>query len=103
MYMRYFHRKKLLALLCSLCIAGTFFFASWFVVNTEHRCIGNNCPVCIQIHNYADFLHKFSSALITFFGCVAFLAAVFFTIFLSVGYFDKNKNTLVHQKVRMNN
>ena len=68
---------------------------------TNHKCIGDGCPICKLIHNAGMLLQSISKIAIS--ACAAYAAAyvmVFVTI--SVGGSCGKPSTFINAKVRLN-
>ncbi len=91
---RLFAAAVAVALLFSIILSETF-IATHFV----HECTGSGCPVCQELHMAAAFLQQISAASVLSAVCFFYIISIFSGIH---GYsYLFRKNTLISQKVRM--
>ncbi len=70
-------KKRILALLIAAAVFFVMIFSALYIAaESNHNCIGENCPICCQINACRNTLKNLSSAVFT----AAFAAA--FTYFL---------------------
>lgn len=95
------HKKKIALLLCALFLASLFISVAYLAKESNHKCIGDNCPICVQMQEVQKTISLIGTAiLLAFLACaMAFIVSFggfhFFTHIIST--------TLVSQNVRMNN
>jgi hypothetical protein len=70
--MEQFQRKKMLLLVLAVCISFSV-FVSEALISADHDCIGEGCPVCLQIEAVENFLKTMKPAGIYFFLTACFL------------------------------
>lgn len=98
------HMRRLTAFLVCLCLVAAFLFSAWFIIShVDHDCLGDDCPICAQIHQYADFLQKLGAGLGVLTADFAILAAALLCAILAVESPAGQRATLVDLKVRLNN
>jgi len=79
--MKLYQKRKILFLVTVICISFSIFYSEALVCSEhDHDCIGEGCPVCLQIEAAGNFLNTMKLA-----GIFLFLAACF--IFFA--YFPK--------------
>ena len=92
--------KQLAALISILFIFVTFASLFYIVKEENHKCTGENCPICASVHQAEQTLKNLSTGTIVAFRTIFVLIAVvslfsaYCWILLTV--------SLVSQKVRMN-
>ena len=94
--------KRAIAMLILLCLVFTFVISEIFIIShANHDCIGEECPVCVIVHNFGNTLKKFFSiAMICRIALLITITFLIYTILFSSGTI---KNTLNSMKIRLNN
>ena len=96
------NKKKMIAILASLIIMISAFSSVLFVaVEANHKCSGQDCPICVSMHEAEETIRNLGMAvaggLIFVILPALLLLAVFVELHLVPVY------TLITQKVRLNN
>jgi hypothetical protein len=99
--MKLCQKRKMLLLVPVVCMGFSVFFSETTIYsNHDHDCIGEGCPVCLQIENAVNFLNTMKLA------GICFLLLAYFVFF---AYFPKNSAgvniyflSLIGLKVRFN-
>ena len=94
-------RGIIAAFMCAALLAGVL-FATFFIADEYHHdCTGEECPICQTIAECEAFVNQISSGLIIVVAALlAVLAVSDIKVMLGNIFFS---NTLVTQKVRLNN
>ena len=95
------HKKIIAILICLLFISSLLLSMTYIVKESNHNCIGHNCPICANIQVAVKAIGQLGTTLAIALH-VGFAIAVF-CIFLFCFLTDKVLSTLVIQHVRMNN
>jgi len=101
MLMELCQKKKILLLVPAVCMGFSIFYSEMLISSChDHDCIGEGCPVCLQIETADNFLNTMKLAGIFFFLTACF---IFFAYFLKrrVG-FRRYSLSLFGLKVRFN-
>lgn len=99
----YTKKDKLLAILACLAIIFVALFSAIFVgLDLHHDCSGHDCSVCASIH-YAESIIRSISLAIVKTASLAAITAVFIIELLVVRKSSLPSQTLVSQKVRLDN
>lgn len=95
-------RQKAALLVCLCFLAVTVLSISYQVAESDHVCNGHHCPICANLHDAQKVLHQLGQSL---FGLSAFTAvmAAFLLCLIFPGSLNDSRDTLVSQKIRMNN
>jgi len=102
MRIRRFQAREFVAMLVLLCIAVTILFSAWMMVShAGHRCTGEHCLGCAQIHIIGKLLKQLGIA-----GAdVLAVFYVFLAVFVPIWCVNTHRHymeTPVTLKVRMN-
>ncbi|MDR0922778.1 MAG: hypothetical protein LBN31_00310 [Hungatella sp.] len=94
--------KKLLAGFITLAVLFMLLFSVFFITaETRHNCIGENCPICLEIQACVQALNTLGTGLAS---AVAVFAAAHFFVILVIPVFHRNpSHTLVSLKVKLTN
>lgn len=95
-------RQKAALLVCLCFLAVTVLSVSYQVVESDHVCTGHHCPICANMHDAQKVLHQLGQSL---FGLTVFAAVMAATLLCLIfpGSLNDYRDTLVSQKIRMNN
>ena len=90
--------KKVTAMLALVLLVFTIFIS---VTHSHDNCAFDNCPICLQIHNFSDILKIVTSFIgILNIALLLILAGmIYFDVFLN----KFNADTLIDKKIRLNN
>jgi hypothetical protein len=94
-------KKEMLILVLAVCIGFSAFFSETTICSDhDHDCIGEGCPICLQIETANNFLNTLKLASIYFFlaACFVFLT---YTSKKSIGFYIYFLS-LIGLKVRFN-
>jgi hypothetical protein len=96
------NRRSFLAIMLCVCLIIVLSLSYLYIfTHSKHHCTGNECPVCEQIHVAEHIIEQIKSAITTI---AVNVSAVFFVCrFFKMTYILVDNNTLVKQKVRLNN
>lgn len=99
----YSKRQRTIALAALIAFIFVSLFSTLFIVKAEnHKCVGEDCPICAAVQNAEHTLksiHSFDLA-----ACVtAVIASVFFAPVLTGVFSVISYSSPVTQKVRMDN
>lgn len=96
------NRRSVLAIVLCVCLIMVISFSYLYIfTHSNHHCTGNECPVCEQIHIAEHMIEQIKSAIINL---AVLISAVFFVCHLvKMAYILVENDTLVKQKVRLNN
>ncbi len=87
-------------LLAVFLLLAIFFYESFVVTHIHHDCVGDNCPICLEIQMVEGMIQQIGLALI---GFVCILAGIHYAIeYLSRTNLVPLFRTPVKLKVRMN-
>ncbi|MFA9377342.1 MAG: hypothetical protein ACERKZ_11390 [Lachnotalea sp.] len=95
-------RKKYLAVFMCMCVVALISLSYLFIVtHAEHNCTGKDCPICAQIQVAQHFIEQIKTAIIT---VAVFISAIILSYYnKKVVCIFEESNTLIKQKVRLNN
>ncbi|MDR1769357.1 MAG: hypothetical protein LBS02_01805 [Hungatella sp.] len=94
--------KKLLAGFITLAVLFMLLFSVFFITaESRHNCIGENCPICLEVQACVQALNTLGTGLSS---AVAVFAAAHFFVILVIPVFHRNpSHTLVSLKVKLTN
>ena len=93
-------RWALLALFIFIGVALTAQFT--VIVNADHKCIGDGCPICKLIQNAETLLKQIGKTVISI--SVLLMALFIMTAVMMTGHLIcNNLSTLVNKKIQLNN
>ncbi len=96
-----FRTKKIPAFIMGLFLSFVVLFSAFYIAaEAEHECSGEDCPICVCIHQCEQTLHRIScgiqESVVAFVPVILLLLAVFTVMYAAV------QETLVSEKVRLN-
>ncbi len=94
--------KKLLAGFIALAVLFMLLFSVFFITaEARHNCIGENCPICLEVQACVQALSTLGTGLST---AVAVFATAHFFVICAITVFHRNpSHTLVSLKVKLTN
>ncbi|MGL6218910.1 MAG: hypothetical protein ACRC36_12800 [Lacrimispora sphenoides] len=94
--------KKLLAGFITLAILFMLLFSIFYITaEARHQCIGENCPICLEVQACVQALNTLGTGLAP---AVAVFAAAYFFLICVIPVFHRNpSHTLVSLKVKLTN
>ena len=94
--------KKLLAGLMAMAVLFMLLFSVFFITaEIRHNCIGENCPICLEVQACVQALNTLGTGLSV---VVAVLGATHFFVICVIPVFHRNpSHTLVSLKVKLTN
>ncbi|WP_395549240.1 MULTISPECIES: hypothetical protein [unclassified Lacrimispora] len=94
--------KKLIARFIALAVLFMLLFSVFFVTaEARHHCIGENCPICLEVQACVQALSTLLTGLSS---AVAVFAAAHFFVICVIPVFRRNpSHTLVSLKVKLTN
>lgn len=94
--------NKITALLILFSIAAVLFLSIFFLFSqSDHYCIGENCPICLQMENCVNGILRLTEAVITgIAGVFVFLLLLFIATLIGAAL-NLRPVSLVTLKVRM--
>jgi len=96
-------KRRLIALSLLFCFVIVSLSATIFIITqSNHNCIGSNCPVCKQIHDVQKFLDRIGRATIILLA-VAVCSFTTCTTWIKLDSFQVYFSTPVSVKIRLNN
>jgi hypothetical protein len=102
MQFRHFCAGKPFVLIVCLCIAVTFVLSTWFInSHVDHDCIGDHCPICVQIQTTENLLKQINMSNISVPDVFSNLLLAF-TLIYYINTYEKITNPIT-LKVKMNN
>ena len=95
------NRKSIVGIFAILLLLLTIFSSVYIIVESEHKCEGEGCPICHMIEVCEEILYSIGNTL-SFCVTVAFMSSIskFLLSFKSNNSF---RRTLFDLKVRLNN
>lgn len=94
--------KKVIAIVLCLAILVLPTLAEMYVVeNAEHTCVGEECPICMEIHMAIQIVNNLSLGVVEF--CAITLVVGLFIVVFSKMYQVIIKDTLISLKVELLN
>ncbi len=100
---KFFDTKRIIVTFMLICILTTTLLSIGFIIShAKHDCVGENCPICVQINDCLNTLSRITGICCSI--CMSFGFSELMTFNRSrVEPFSQRKSTLVGLKVRMNN
>lgn len=94
--------QKAAAILLAVLLLGTVLFSCLFIVeNVHHDCVGENCPICMEIETA---LHTISGIkMLPVLALILAVVCVFTRICTKASEFRRAKSTLITLKVELQN
>jgi hypothetical protein len=94
--------KKLLAGFIIIAVLFMLLFSVYFITaETRHNCIGENCPICLEVQACVQALNTLGTGLAT--TVAVFAAAHLFVICVIPVFHRSPSHTLVSLKVKLTN
>ncbi|ADL02788.1 hypothetical protein [Lacrimispora saccharolytica] len=94
--------RKLLARLMTLAVIFMLLFSVLFITaESRHNCIGENCPICLEVQACIQVLNNLGTGLFTV--AAVFAATQFFIICTNPVIHRNPSHTLVSLKVKLTN
>lgn len=94
--------KKITALVAMLATVFVLLFStSYLIEHAEHNCTGSDCPICAIMEQCGNNLKTIITAII-----LACIAIILFSVLQETVHYQfhsVSSNSLISQKVRMNN
>lgn len=92
-------RRIVAAAVCIVLLAAMLFSAAYIILEADHHCTGDGCPICHEIQICQQVLHTMGTA--TAVPCASGVSALAFAALAAVHVYAAPAITLISLKVKL--